>query len=96
MTRLAFWLAATVLTVASSALAQTSPSSQAASAPGDAVTRKFVVGDHDRVQARVDAIDYAKRTVTLKTDKGSVTLEVGPQAKNFDQVKVGDTVTADY
>jgi hypothetical protein len=96
MTRFALLLASTVLTMASSAWAQTAPGSQAASVPPDAVTRKFVVGDHDQVQARVDAIDYAKRTVTLKTDKGSVTLEVGPQAKNFDQVKVGDKVTADF
>jgi hypothetical protein len=96
MTRFTLLLASTVLTMASSALAQTAPGSQAASVPPDAVTRQFVVGDHDQVQARVDAIDYAKRTVTLKTDKGSVTLEVGPQAKNFDQVKVGDKVTADF
>ena len=102
MSRFAFLLASTLLTVASSSFSQTSPGtqtppgSQAASVPPDAVTRKFVVGDHDQVQARVEAIDYAKRTVTLKTDKGSVTLEVGPQAKNFDQVKVGDKVTADF
>jgi hypothetical protein len=96
MTRFTLLLASTVLTMASSALAQTAPDSQAASVPPDAVTRKFVVGGHDQVQARVEAIDYDKRTVTLKTDKGSVTLEVGPQAKNFDQVKVGDKVTADF
>ena len=42
------------------------------------------------------AIDYASRTVTLKTDSGkSVTLQVGPQAKNFNQVKVGDKVKVD-
>jgi hypothetical protein len=96
MTRFAFLLASTLLTLASSTFAQAPPGSQAASVPPDAVTRKFVVGNHDKVEARVEAIDYDKRTVTLKTDKGSVTLEVGPQAKNFDQVKVGDKVTADF
>ena len=96
MTRFGFSLSLTLtlLTAASAAFAQ-APSGSQASLP-EAVTRTFVVGNHDQVQARVDAIDYAKRTVTLKTDSGSVTLEVGPQAKNFDQVKVGDKVTVDY
>jgi hypothetical protein len=94
MTRLGFLLALALLTAASAAFAQ-APSGSQASLP-EAATRTFVVGDHDQVQARVEAIDYDKRTVTLKTDSGSVTLEVGPQAKNFNQVKVGDKVTADY
>jgi hypothetical protein len=94
MIRLGSLLAFALLTAASVAFAQ-APSGSQASLP-EAVTRTFVIGDHDQVQARVEAIDYDKRAVTLKTDKGSVTLEVGPQAKNFNQVKVGDKVTADY
>ena len=49
------------------------------------------------ITATVEAIDYDKRTVDLKGPKGNVvTLKVGPDAKNFNQVKVGDRVTARY
>jgi hypothetical protein len=45
------------------------------------------------VQAKVSAIDYKTRKVTLTGQKGnSITLDVGPEAKNFDQVKKGDDV----
>jgi len=44
-----------------------------------------------KVSARVTAIDYAKRTVTLQGSEGApYTVKVGPAAVNFDQVKVGD------
>jgi len=43
--------------------------------------------------AKVTAIDYDKRTVTLLGSDGSESkIDVGPQAINFDQVKVGDLV----
>ena len=49
------------------------------------------------INATVEAIDYDKRTVDLKGPKGNVvTLKVGPEAKNFNQVKTGDRVTAKY
>lgn len=96
MRRFGLFLASPLLALVSVAFAQAPSVSEApANAPG-AVTRTVVLGDHDRVEAWVDAIDYAGRTVTLKTDSGSVTLQVGPEAKNFDKVKVGDKVTADY
>lgn len=95
MRRVGLSLALAFLTVASAAFAQ-SPSGAQAPSDSKAVTRTLVAGDHDRIQASVTAIDYASRTVTLKGDNGSVTLQVGPQAKNFNQVKVGDKVTADF
>ena len=56
-----------------------------------------VMADLTVVTARVEAIDKDKRTVTLKGSGGrSVTLKVGPNAKNFDQVKVGDRVKFQY
>lgn len=65
-------------------------------APGGAA-RGLIIADHVHGQAQVTAIDYAKRSVTLKgADGQSVTLTVGPQARNFDKVKVGDQVKADY
>lgn len=48
-------------------------------------------------RATVTAIDPATRMVTLKTQDGqTVDIEAGPAVKNFDQIKVGDTVKATY
>jgi hypothetical protein len=56
-----------------------------------------VIAQGATITATVEAIDYDKRTVDLKGPKGNVvTLKVGPEAKNFNQVKVGDRVTARY
>jgi len=56
-----------------------------------------VMAEGSSINATVEAIDYDKRTVDLKGPKGNVvTLKVGPEAKNFNQVKVGDRVTAKY
>ncbi len=49
------------------------------------------------VTARVEAIDVAKREVTLKGPLGNVeTLVVSDEVKRLDEVKVGDNVTAKY
>jgi hypothetical protein len=53
--------------------------------------------DAASITATVEAIDYDKRTVDLKGPKGNVVqLKVGPDVKNFNQVKVGDRVTTKY
>lgn len=45
------------------------------------------------VTAVVDAVDAAKRTVTLKTPDGTIrSFKVGPDVKNFDQINAGDKV----
>jgi Cu/Ag efflux protein CusF len=45
----------------------------------------------------VEAVDLANRVVTIKGSRGRVIdLKVGPEAKNLDQVKVGDKVVAKY
>lgn len=52
-----------------------------------------IVVNTKTVSARVTAIDYAQRKVTLLGAEGkSFTTKVGPQAVNFDQVKKGDLV----
>jgi hypothetical protein len=57
----------------------------------------MVVTDVSVATATVEAIDYDQRTVTLKGSEGkSFTLKVDKDAKNFDQVKKGDQVTAEY
>ncbi|GGP24650.1 hypothetical protein [Silvimonas amylolytica] len=45
----------------------------------------------------ITAIDKENRVVTIKGDRGNVfDLTVGPDAKNFDALKVGDRVNAEY
>lgn len=64
----------------------------AASAPGQAV-----IASRTTVTATVVAIDAATRTATLKGAGGKVMdVVVPPEAKKFDQVKVGDLVTVEY
>ena len=56
-----------------------------------------MAGELISLTATVEAIDLEKRLVTLKGPEGNtVTLEVGEQARNLSQVKVGDQVQADY
>ena len=63
-----------------------------ATAPGKAAAANVV-----RITASVEEIDAANRTLTLKGPRGRVvTLPVGPQVKNFDQIKVGDLVVVRY
>jgi hypothetical protein len=48
-------------------------------------------------KATVQDIDHKNRTVTLKGEQGNVfTVKVGEEVKNFDQIKKGDQVTAQY
>jgi hypothetical protein len=75
--------------------AQTAPGqSPAASVPD---RPGVVYGDRMRTTATVEAIDKAGRTVTLKGAGGrTVTLKAPPEARNFDQLEVGDKVAAKY
>ena len=63
-----------------------------ASAPG-----KTAAAASAEVTATVVAVDSSHRTVTLKRTDGQVsTIDVDPQVRNFDQIKVGDIVRAKY
>ena len=56
-----------------------------------------VVADVASITATVEAIDYDQRTVALKGPRGNiVVLKVGPDVKNFKQIKTGDRVTTKY
>jgi hypothetical protein len=91
-----------VIVSASVAWAQTPAASKAetsAAPKAEAPAGKpgVVVADVTTITATVEAVDQAKRTVTLKGPKGrTVTLTVPPEARNFDQVKVGDKLKAKY
>jgi len=63
-----------------------------ASAPGHASLSRT-----HKVVATVEAVDAAKRAVTLKGPGGKViALTVGPDVRNLEQVKVGDRVVVGY
>lgn len=58
---------------------------------------KAVIVSAAEITATVVAIDKATRTVTLKGPQGkSVDVVAGEQVRNFDQIKVGDLVVAQY
>jgi len=62
------------------------------SSPGQAS-----IAQKHRIVATVEAIDAAKREITLKGPKGKVVpLSVGPDVRNLEQVKVGDQVVVTY
>ena len=49
------------------------------------------------IKAAVNSIDYTKRSVTLEDEQGHKrTLQISPEATNFNQVKVGDKVTVKF
>jgi O-phosphoseryl-tRNA(Cys) synthetase len=50
-----------------------------------------------KVQATVDSIDAANRTVTFKLPNGMLrTVKAGPEVRNFDQIKPGDVATVRF
>ena len=76
------------------------PSSPAPSSPQKAPVKAKPAVMKERVvtlTGTVEAVDLTNRVVTIKGSKGkTVNLKVGEEAKNLDQVKVGDRVVAKY
>src|SRR5262245_65769976 len=61
-------------------------------APGKGIAERAV-----RITATVAAVDAVQRSVTLEGPGGDiVTLPVGPEVENFDQIRVGDLVVVRY
>jgi hypothetical protein len=84
------------LAAASTAALAEQPSATAVVVEGKSATGGGV-GQAVEIQVIVTAIDKAKRTVTVKGPQGKVTtLAVSNEVRNFDQVKVGDTITIGY
>jgi len=62
-----------------------------------ALPKPIVVKDKVKITATVEAIDSTNRIVTLKGPKGEMTtLNVDESVDRFNQMKVGDKVTAEY
>jgi hypothetical protein len=58
---------------------------------------KTLQGESETVTATIEAIDQSSRTITVKDDKGIYeTLDVGPGVARFNELKVGDKITARY
>ncbi len=94
MNRFGLSLFAALLLLGSVPLAQGQQSGTTA-APG-AANARIVYSDHAVLKAKVEAIDSAERTVTLRGEQGrEIQVKVGPEARNFDKLKVGDEVQAD-
>jgi len=69
----------------------------AAEAKKDAQADGIVLTETAQIKAKVEDIDTAKRTVTLKGPRGNtVTLKADESMENFDQIKKGDQVVATY
>jgi Cu/Ag efflux protein CusF len=83
---------AALVSIAPVASAQTTGSSSVTTAPGSAKAVQT-----SKATATVTAIDPATRTVTLQRADGRlIDIHAGDEVKNFDKIKVGDKVTAEY
>lgn len=92
MTNAKFLIIAALVVMAPAARAQQETDVQVTKAPGTATVKGTT-----RVTATVQDIDPSTRTVLLKSPNGKVVeVEVGAEARNFDQLKVGDVVTTVY
>ena len=95
ITRLAFVAAGVAIAyLPPAATAQQAPATNAAvvTAPG-----KATVARTTKASAVIVGLDTANRIITLKTAKGRIfEMVAGPEVKNFDQLKVGQTVHAEY
>lgn len=90
-----------VLSVALVAAATVPAFAQKPAATGATTTEtspgKGTVTNVAKITASVEAIDAAKRAITLKGPEGKeVTITAGPEVKNFDQIKVGDFLVVRY
>jgi Cu/Ag efflux protein CusF len=91
MNRITLVALAAAMALAAPAYAQTAGGVMA-TAPGKAVIAETV-----KVSATITGIDKASRDVTLKGPQGNeMTVTAGPEVKNFDRLKVGDTVDLQY
>ena len=94
MNKIIIPIASAILAIPAVGFAQAPPQSAAmvAAAPGE-----VAAADAVQIQGKVKSIDKQTRTVVLVGAKGNeVSLPLGPEVKNFDQIKVGDLVTMSY
>lgn len=87
-------IAASVLALPYLAMAQNAPQVGAVVAKGPG---EVAAADGIQIQGKVKSIDKQNRSVVVVGAEGKeVSLSLGPQVRNFDQIKVGDLVTLTY
>ncbi|HYG85706.1 MAG TPA: hypothetical protein VD978_05570 [Azospirillum sp.] len=90
-------LTAALAIATTAAAAQTNWSGAVGPATSDADRPRVVLVENVRLNATVTAMDKDSRTVTLRYPDGiEETVKAGPEVRNFDQIRVGDTVLAEY
>jgi hypothetical protein len=63
----------------------------------EAAKPRIVIAEVVELKAKVEAVDQAKRLVTLTNAEGdTVIVKAGPAVKNLDQVKAGDELVVKY
>jgi hypothetical protein len=93
---IAFGLLVALAAIAGGQRTATAQSAAAPAAPAKAGPG-VVVAETTSIKAKVDAVDVDKRLVTVTGPRGkTVTLKVGPEVKNLDQVKPGDQLVVRY
>jgi Cu/Ag efflux protein CusF len=81
-------------TLALPVLAQSAPQTVGVVAAGGG---QFTAAEKTQVQGVITGLDKANRNVTIKGSTGNeLFLVIGEEAKNFDQIVVGDMVTLTY
>jgi hypothetical protein len=81
-----------VVVMVSFAAAQKGDAKKTAGSEPGAVLAEMVA-----MEATVDAIDYKKRILTLKGPEGNIrTFKVNKDVKNFNKIKKGDKIKAEY
>jgi Cu/Ag efflux protein CusF len=94
MNKLIIPIASAIFALPAVVMAQAAPQGAAmvATGPGEAAAADAV-----QIQGKVKSIDKQTRTVVLVGIQGKeVSIPLGPEVKNFDQIKVGDLVTMTY
>lgn len=87
-------VAVSILTLPYLVMAQNAPQAAAVVAKGPG---EVAAADGIQIQGKVKSIDKQNRSVVVVGAQGKeVALNLGPQVKNFDQIKVGDLVTLTY
>jgi ABC-type Fe3+-hydroxamate transport system substrate-binding protein len=85
-------LFAALFAMAPCAPAQTSGSSSVTTSPGAARAEQTT-----KTTATVTAVDPVHRTISMQRPDGRIIdVQAGAEVKNFDKIKVGDKVTAEY
>jgi hypothetical protein len=87
---------ALLIALAAIAGGQRTASAQSTAAPPKAGSR-LVVAETTSIEARLDAVDVKTRRMTVTGPHGkTLTLKVGPDVKDLDQVKPGDQLVVRY